>query len=700
MESKKYSNEFVSSGSNTYTKSVKHDLYLEIPFIEDSVMVPLIQLDYNKFIVASLDCYSSLLEKVKNFLNMKVSQNLDDSKYNSYAENLIEKFNDSPLFKGRKNSSKFTSPQVPIGDICINEEKNETDPVAEDWMLSTGELSPIDKKFFTKNMDFSSDKDSEDLADNDEAYNLWDDTSEKKLHGNLSSGGLSDEQPSPEQAFHKKKSRKLTVSKKSNLTRSITSVELCTNTNKQKMLNCNKNDFKRTQTNTYETKRPKRQLIPNFDKNTDESPDDEYKSNSQKKSCLKKYKPHHKNSDCIYDSQSPTPKSNYIIIDNKIPDKYIKNVSFCESVTRENNNYTEICLSDTITNQSEFTIGQSPMNNSYGFTNHQNRNLSVQKVIEINIENSPRHSPLRKVNLKDTFYCADNQGYFYEYSPDESDKFVPWKKAHDSAIIEIATHHKNILFTCDSKNKVIEWNSKTREIKHIWGKLHQFLVKKMVISKSNNFMFSISKDCTMKKWDIVSKTLQYDFEEIHEDWILSACIQQSEEYIFTTGNDLKLKQWSISSNELTYDFGQIHDYPVNSIVTTDDNKFLFSVSDDGFLKQWNISEQILEKNFDRIHDDCIKIIVITPCSEYLLTGSDDKTIKMWNIKKQTLYIDFGLVHGDWIRTILISRTGEYLISISEDNCAKQKKLDNLQPRINNFDNQPSFDMKLTCAVSL
>ena len=146
----------------------------------------------------------------------------------------------------------------------------------------------------------------------------------------------------------------------------------------------------------------------------------------------------------------------------------------------------------------------------------------------------------------------------------------------------------------------------------IWYAQHQSIVHAYEYSYPIRSFFSADSGGTLIQWDTLARHGESfkAWGKVQDFAIWAIDITKNGQYLFTTDKKGYMKQWSTRDHVLVRDYGKIHENCIFAIVSSYDSKFLFTSDNKGYLRKFSIDSRILLKGARTKTESVIDTIVV------------------------------------------------------------------------------------------
>jgi len=116
-----------------------------------------------------------------------------------------------------------------------------------------------------------------------------------------------------------------------------------------------------------------------------------------------------------------------------------------------------------------------------------------------------------------------------------------YKDIHEKDIINIQMLPPYSLefFTCSYDNYLKQWDTKTGELIHDYGKIDEDMVRVMLVTPDGHFIFTAHRDHTVRQYSVEFKKCMKVYEDIHEGSVDAMVATPCGNYLYTAGRDMK-----------------------------------------------------------------------------------------------------------------------------------------------------------------
>ena len=145
-----------------------------------------------------------------------------------------------------------------------------------------------------------------------------------------------------------------------------------------------------------------------------------------------------------------------------------------------------------------------------------------------------------------------------------------------------------------------------------WYAQHQSIVHAYEYSYPIRSWFSADSGGTLIQWDTLARHGESfkAWGKVQDFAIWAIDITKNGQYLFTTDKKGYMKQWSTRDHVLVRDYGKIHENCIFAIVSSYDSKFLFTSDNKGYLRKFSIDSRILLKGARTKTESVIDTIVV------------------------------------------------------------------------------------------
>jgi WD40 repeat protein len=86
------------------------------------------------------------------------------------------------------------------------------------------------------------------------------------------------------------------------------------------------------------------------------------------------------------------------------------------------------------------------------------------------------------------------------------------------------------------------------EHEHYYGQIQKRIIRTLVVTYDNRFIYSASGDFNLKKYSLKTMKCVKDLGMPHRDFIINMCITHNNRYLFTAGTDGTVRMWRIRND--------------------------------------------------------------------------------------------------------------------------------------------------------
>jgi hypothetical protein len=191
---------------------------------------------------------------------------------------------------------------------------------------------------------------------------------------------------------------------------------------------------------------------------------------------------------------------------------------------------------------------------------------------------------------------------------------------------------------------------------------HSGAVSALVISESDNRLFSASLDKTIKVWNIFSKTCIATLRG-HVRAVSCLCLYTQRHWLLSGSRDETIKVWDVETWQCVVTL-EGHTATVLSLVLDQNVHRLYSAGLDNAIIVWDLNTLTRVHTLQR-HDSWSNCLCLSPRSNRLFSGSSDNNIEVWNtISYECEFTMEG--HEDSVFSLCLSEDGSRLFSGSQD----------------------------------
>jgi WD40 repeat protein len=147
---------------------------------------------------------------------------------------------------------------------------------------------------------------------------------------------------------------------------------------------------------------------------------------------------------------------------------------------------------------------------------------------------------------------------------------------------------------------------------------HGSAVYTLVISDSDDRLFSGSGDNTIKVWNTVSKTCITTLEG-HKHWVYCLCLSPKQQMLFSGSYDTTIKVWDTRTWQCIHTL-EGHTFIVRSLVVDESDDRLYSASDDNTIKVWDLRTLTCIRTLQG-HSNSVLCLCLSPTSNILYSAS-------------------------------------------------------------------------------
>ncbi len=196
---------------------------------------------------------------------------------------------------------------------------------------------------------------------------------------------------------------------------------------------------------------------------------------------------------------------------------------------------------------------------------------------------------------------------------------------------------------------------------------HEHPVQVLLVSDSDNRLYSGSSDDTIKMWDTFANTCVETLEG-HCGGVLSLSLSNQHHRLYSGSEDKTIKVWDTQSLECVHTF-EGHSHWVTSLVVDEITNTLYSGSYDGTIKVWKLDALTCLHTLQRKEESGVWCLTLDHTSKRLYAGTEGSTIEVWDTVSHTCVCTLE-GHSSDIHNICLSEDGSRLYSACDDKTVK------------------------------
>lgn len=239
---------------------------------------------------------------------------------------------------------------------------------------------------------------------------------------------------------------------------------------------------------------------------------------------------------------------------------------------------------------------------------------------------------------------------------------------HEYAVKKIkVSSSDNMLLTASLDNTARLYNLKDDNVFQVY-KGHEGGINDACFTGDQKYVITGSSDSTVRMWYVKQVTIPHRFMNFHEKKVNHVLLSPSLDLMISSSDDKEVKIWDINTGNL---FCQSYEakYPVFKSIFSDDGKFAAALLVDGSIDVFAVKSkpECLFKKYLTIGNQEVSISCaqFTPDSKYIAVAGADYIVRLFDVNKKDV-ISLYEGHEDIVNSIAFTSDGKRTLTSSND----------------------------------